>query len=99
MYKIAKVFQAMKKEADKDKKGHSRVKDSKAKEEPEAEMAALMVAKTVQDQIRDFKVNKTNRGNLLSVKMVFHVVIVLAVVLLFYFLAISVRGANILSLK
>lgn len=56
MYKIAKVFQGMKKEADKDKKGHSRLKDSKAKEVPEAEMAAVVVAKTVQDQIRDFKV-------------------------------------------
>lgn len=56
MYKIAKVFQAMKKEADKDKKGHSRLKDTKAKEAPEVEMAAVVVAKTVQDQIRDFKV-------------------------------------------
>ncbi|XP_015752501.1 PREDICTED: dynein heavy chain 12, axonemal-like [Acropora digitifera] len=55
MYKIAKVFQAMKKEADKDKKGHSRLKDTKAKEAPEVEMAAVVVAKTVQDQIRDFK--------------------------------------------
>lgn len=56
MYKIAKVFQSMKKEADKEKKGHRRVKDSKAKEEPEAELAAVLVANTVQNQIRDFKV-------------------------------------------
>lgn len=47
----------MKKEAEKEKKGHRRVKDSKAKEEPEAELAAVVVAQTVQHQIRDFKVN------------------------------------------
>lgn len=60
MYKIAKVFQSMKKEADKEKKGHRRVKDSKAKEEPEIELAAVVVAQTVQNQIRDFKVIKVN---------------------------------------
>ena len=57
MYKIAKVFQSMQKEADKEKKGHRRVKDSKAKDEPEVELAAVVVAQTVQHQIKDFKVN------------------------------------------
>ena len=56
MYKITKVFQSMKKEADKEKKGHRRVKDSKAKEEPEVELAAVVMAQAVQHQIRDFKV-------------------------------------------
>lgn len=56
MYKIAKVFQSMKKDAEKEKKGHRRVKDSKEKEEPGAELAALVVTHTVQQQIREFKV-------------------------------------------
>lgn len=56
MYKIAKVFQSMKKDAEKEKKGHRRVKDSKEKEEPETELAALVVAHTAQQQIREFKV-------------------------------------------
>lgn len=57
MYKITKVFQSMKKDAGKEKKGHRRVKDSKEKEEPESELAALVVAHAVQQQIREFKVN------------------------------------------
>lgn len=56
MYKIAKVFQSMKKDAEKEKKGHRRVKDSKEKEELETELAALVVTHTVQHQIREFKV-------------------------------------------
>lgn len=56
MYKIAKVFQSMKKDAEKEKKGHRRVKDSKEKEEPDTELAALVVTHTVQHQIREFKV-------------------------------------------
>ena len=56
MYKILKVFQSMKKDAEKDKKTSRRVKDSKEKEEPETELAAVKVAQTVQHQIRDFKV-------------------------------------------
>ncbi|XP_020624937.1 dynein heavy chain 12, axonemal-like [Orbicella faveolata] len=55
MYKIAKVFQSMKKDAEKEKKGHRRVKDSKEKEEPETELAALVVTHTVQHQIKEFK--------------------------------------------
>lgn len=57
MYKIAKVFQSMKKEAGKEKKGHRRVKDSKEKEEPDTELAAVVITHTVQQQIREFKVN------------------------------------------
>ncbi|RMX38335.1 hypothetical protein pdam_00005508 [Pocillopora damicornis] len=55
MYKITKVFQAMKKEAEKEKKGNRRVKDSKEKEEPGSEIAALVVSHAVQQQIREFK--------------------------------------------
>lgn len=57
MYKITKVFQAMKKEAEKEKKGNRRVKDSKEKEEPGSEIAALVVSHAVQQQIREFKVS------------------------------------------
>ena len=62
MYKIAKVFQSMKKDAEKEKKGHRRVKDSKEKEEPETELAALVVTHTVQHQIREFKVLLSSPG-------------------------------------
>lgn len=47
----------MKKEAEKEKKGNRRVKDSKEKEEPGAEIAALVVSHAVQQQIREFKVS------------------------------------------
>lgn len=62
MYKIAKVFQSMKKDAEKEKKGHRRVKDSKEKEELETELAALVVTHTVQHQIREFKVLLSSQG-------------------------------------
>ena len=62
MYKIAKVFQSMKKDAEKEKKGHRRVKDSKEKEEPETELAAIVVAHAVQQQIREFKVLLSGQG-------------------------------------
>lgn len=62
MYKIAKVFQSMKKDAEKEKKGHRRVKDSKEKEEPETELAALEVTHTVQHQIKEFKVLLSSQG-------------------------------------
>ena len=62
MYKIAKVFQSMKKDAEKEKKGHRRVKDSKEKEEPETELAALVVTHSVQHQIREFKVLLSSQG-------------------------------------
>lgn len=47
----------MKKEAEKEKKGNRRVKDSKEKEEPGSEIAALVVSHAVQQQIREFKVS------------------------------------------
>lgn len=72
MYKISKVFQSMKKEAEKEKKGHRRVKDSKEKEEPEAELAALIVAHTVQQQIREFKVLMSSPGHSLMFCLIQH---------------------------
>lgn len=66
MYKIAKVFQSMKKDAEKEKKGHRRVKDSKEKEDPETELAALVVTHTVQHQIREFKVLLSGQRGCLS---------------------------------
>jgi hypothetical protein len=57
MYKNVKIFQVMKKEAEKEKKAASRrIKDSKDKEEEDIELAAVKVAQTVQQQIKDFKV-------------------------------------------
>lgn len=57
MYKNVKIFQVMKKEAEKEKKAaRGRIKDSKDKEEEEMELAGIKVGQTVQQQIRDFKV-------------------------------------------
>ena len=58
MYKIVKVFQAKKKELEKEKKAHKRIKDSKEKDEPAIELAAITVAQSVQQQVRDFKVGQ-----------------------------------------
>ncbi|KAK3752207.1 hypothetical protein QZH41_008048 [Actinostola sp. cb2023] len=56
MYKNVKIFQVMKKDAEKEKKAASRrIKDSKDKDEEKVELAAVKVAQTVQQQIRDFK--------------------------------------------
>lgn len=56
MYKIVKVFQLMKKDVEKEKKGYRRVKDFKQKEELEIELVVLVVIYIVQYQIREFKV-------------------------------------------
>lgn len=57
MYKNVKIFQVMKKEAEKERKAaKGRIKDSKDKDEEEVELAAVKVAQTVKQQIRDFKV-------------------------------------------
>lgn len=57
MYKNVKIFQVMKKEAEKEKKAaKGRIKDSKDKDDVEVELAAITVSKSVQQQIRDFKV-------------------------------------------
>ena len=61
MYKIVKIFQSMQKEAQKEKKSR-RITDSKEKkDQPEEEMAAIKVALTVQQQIKDFKVIEEKR--------------------------------------
>lgn len=60
MYKNAKIFQVMKKEAEKEKKAaKGRIKDSKEKDEDEVELAAIKVSHTVQQQIRNFKVRSS----------------------------------------
>lgn len=57
MYKNVKIFQVMKKEAEKEKKAaKGRIKDSKDKDDEEVELAAIKVSQSVQQQIRDFKV-------------------------------------------
>lgn len=56
MYKIVKVFQLMKKDVEKEKKGYRRVKDFKEKEELDIELVVLVVIYIVQYQIREFKV-------------------------------------------
>lgn len=56
MYKIVKVFQLMKKDVEKEKKGYRRVKDFKEKEELGIELVVLVVIYIVQYQIREFKV-------------------------------------------
>ena len=56
LYKIVKVFTAKKKEMEKEMKARKRIKDSKDKDDPEIELAAITVAQTVQQQVREFKV-------------------------------------------
>jgi len=57
MYKNVKIFQVMKKEAEKEKKAaKGRIQDSKDKDEEQVELAAIKVSQTVQEQIKDFKV-------------------------------------------